>query len=69
MSIVLKHSKLISNLEYLDLVDPQFEGQTIVNEEGYYYMVFSSEGVFYSTKHSLIDHEEYDECIGGEFSV
>ena len=69
MRIKLEDCKLITSLEYLDLVNPQFVGQTRANKEGDYHMVFLSEDVYYSIKHNLLNIEEYDECIDGEFSV
>lgn len=53
MSIKLEDCKLISNLEYMDLLDPRFECQTRVNNEGEYYMVFSDNGVLYKTLNKL----------------
>lgn len=38
---------------YSTLENPQFVGQSKVNSEGYYYMVFEEKGVYYSFKHKL----------------
>lgn len=53
MSIKLEDCTPISNLEYMDLIDPKFEAQTRVDENGDYYMVFSSQGVYYSTFNNI----------------
>jgi len=53
MSIKLEDCKLISSLEYMDLIEPIFEAQTRVDEEGYYYMVFSSQGILYKIHNKL----------------
>lgn len=69
MSIKLEDCKLISNMGYLDLVDPLFVGQTRADNNGQYYMVWLSKGVLYKTLNSINIEEEFDECIDGEFSV
>lgn len=53
MNIKLEDCTLITNIEYMDLVDPRFEGQTKVNHQGEYYMIFSSEGKFYKTSNKI----------------
>jgi hypothetical protein len=49
----LKDCKLITASEYVALKDPYFVGQTRLMEDGYYYMVFLSEGVHYKTRNKL----------------
>lgn len=49
MKIKLEDCKLISNKQYMDLKNPKFKGQTIVNSEGCYYMIWESDGILYKT--------------------
>lgn len=50
----LENCKEISQEQYLSLANPVFEGQSRVDSEGYYWMVFSSNGEFYSVKCRLL---------------
>lgn len=52
-SIKLEDCKLITAKEYLELKNPIFEGQTGVNKDGYYYMVWSDNGVMYKTYNKI----------------
>jgi hypothetical protein len=49
----LNDCKLITSSEYVALKEPQFIGQTRLMEDGYFYMVFLSEGVYYKTRNKL----------------
>lgn len=51
--IKLEDCKLITNEEYLLLEKPIFKGQTRVDEKGYYYMVWESNGILYKTYNKL----------------
>jgi hypothetical protein len=51
----LNDCKLITASEYVALKEPQFIGQTRLMEDGYFYMVFLSEGVYYKTRNRLED--------------
>jgi hypothetical protein len=44
---------LITNSEYMSLVNPMFIGQTRVLGDGAYYMVWLSNGLYYKTKNIL----------------
>ena len=53
MDIDLKDCKLITSDEYLLLENPIFKGQTRVDENNQYYMVWESKGVLYKTHNTL----------------
>lgn len=48
--IKLEDCTEISQEQYLSLANPCFEAQTRVDSNGYYWMVFSSNGEMYSIK-------------------
>ena len=52
-TINLDECKLITSEEYCKLNDPEFVGQTRVDENDMYYMVWKSEGVLYKTHNCL----------------
>ena len=53
MVINLRDCKLITSQEYCELVNPVFEGQTVMDSNNQYYMVFSCDGVLYKTFNTL----------------
>ena len=53
MRIELSDCIHITPEEYVNLIDPQFEGQTRVDSEGNYYMVSSSNGKLYAVKYNI----------------
>jgi hypothetical protein len=44
---------LITATQYLDLVNPRFVGQTSIDKNNMYYMVFECEGINYATHNKL----------------
>jgi len=53
MNIKLEDCKLITGEEYLKLESPIFRGQTRVDENGMYYMVWEDKGILYKTHNKL----------------
>jgi hypothetical protein len=53
MKELLNKCKLISSKQYLDLVNPEFVGQTSMSDDCSYYMVWKSQGVLYKTHNKL----------------
>jgi len=53
MEIKLEDCKLITSSEYLLLENPIFKGQTRLNENNQYYMIWESNGVLYKTLNTL----------------
>ena len=51
--IKLSDCTLITGAEYMKLEDPEFMGQTRMNAECQYYMVWKCEGVLYKTFNTL----------------
>lgn len=51
--VKLEECKLITSEEYLLLKNPQFRGQTRVDENGMYYMIWESEGILYKTHNKI----------------
>ena len=49
----LKDCKQITSEQYLELIDPEFKGQTRVDDNGYYWMIFESNGILYSIHNRL----------------
>jgi hypothetical protein len=49
----LEECTLITNLQYFTLVDPIFRGQTELDENNMYYMVWESKGRLYKTYNHL----------------
>jgi hypothetical protein len=56
--VTLKQCKPITNKEYIALVCPRFVGQTRIDSNNVYYMMWESEGVFYKTRNKLLDLNE-----------
>ena len=52
-NINLKDCKQITSEQYLELINPEFKGQTRVDDNGYYWMVFESNGILYSIHNRL----------------
>ena len=52
-NIKLEDCKQITSKQYLELIDPEFKGQTRVDNNGYYWMIFESNGVLYSIHNKL----------------
>lgn len=52
-NIKLEDCKLISSNDYLSLKNPEFKGQTKLDENNMYFMVFESEGIFYKIHNKL----------------
>ena len=52
-NINLSDCKLISSTEYLTLENPEFKGQTRLDENNMYYMVFESKGILYKIHNKL----------------
>ncbi len=52
-NIKLEDCKLITNEEYLLLKNPKFMGQTPLDENEGYYMVWEDEGVLYKTYNKI----------------
>jgi len=44
---------LITNEEYAELINPQFEGQTRLDSDGFYYMCWTTTDGKYKTKNQL----------------
>lgn len=44
---------LITSREYCDLVNPEFVGQTKMDDNCMYFMVFSCNGIMYKTHNTL----------------
>jgi len=53
MNIDLNTCTLITSKQYCELDNPKFEGQTRMDENDQYYMVFSCNGVMYKTLNTL----------------
>ena len=53
ININLKDCKQITSEQYLELIDPEFKGQTRVDDNGYYWMIFESNGILYSIHNRL----------------
>lgn len=53
MEIKLENCIEKTNAEYLELENPIFKGQTPCDSEGFYWMVFESEGILYKFKHKI----------------
>jgi hypothetical protein len=51
--IKLEDCKLITNQEYALLKEPKFKGQTHLDKDNMYYMIWESEGVLYKTHNKL----------------
>lgn len=49
----LEKCQLITNEEYCMLNNPKFVGQTKINNNGVYYMVWEIDGKYYKTKNIL----------------
>lgn len=49
----LEECKLITSTQYCDLENPEFIGQTRLDKDDMYYMVFKSKGVLYKTHNNL----------------
>ena len=49
----LENYTLITSDEYMNLVNPQFKGQTRLDENNMYYMCWESEGKLYKTHSKL----------------
>lgn len=45
----------ITSTQYLKLLDPKFEGQTRMDQDGNYSMYFSCNGVLYMIRRSLLN--------------
>jgi hypothetical protein len=61
MTINLDECKLITGAEYMLLKNPEFKGQTRVDETGMYYMVWESEGILYNQiLINILEHETSD---------
>ena len=43
----------ITSSQYMDLVDPEFVGQTRLNVENKYWMFFKCKGILYKIEHTL----------------
>lgn len=57
--ITLDECKLISSLEYMDLKDPQFIGQTRMSKSGEYWMCFEDDGIKYKVKHKSLYYTKH----------
>ena len=55
MESLLSQAKEITNSQYLELKDPQFIGQSFLDLNNMYWMVFEDEGVLYKTHNQLMD--------------
>lgn len=53
MSIELMNCKLITSADYCKLIDPQFVGQTRLDENDMYYVVVQCEGQLYKIHNKL----------------
>lgn len=53
MEIKLEDCILISNEEYLLLENPKFKGQTRLDSNNQYYMIWESNGKLYKTHNKL----------------
>jgi len=53
MTNLLEQSKEITSLQYMDLENPIFKGQTRLNENNMYWMVFENNGVLYKIHNTL----------------
>ena len=53
ININLKDCKQITSEQYLELINPEFKGQTRVDDNGYYWMIFESNGILYSIHNRL----------------
>ena len=53
MTIKLEDCKLITTKEYIDLTNPEFKGQTSLDDNCMYYMIFESNGILYKTHNKL----------------
>lgn len=52
----LEEAKEITSSEYTKLDDPVFEGQTLTNDKGIYWLLFSTpESGLVKVKHNLLD--------------
>lgn len=53
IDVKLSDCKLITSTEYCELENPEFVGQTKVDSEGMYYMVWKCGDIFYKTHNEL----------------
>lgn len=53
MNNLLALAKEITSLEYMDLKNPIFKGQTRLDENNQYWMVFEDNGILYKTHNTL----------------
>jgi len=49
----LEECILISNTEYCELINPTFIGQTRLDENNMYHMIWEQNGVYYKTHNKL----------------
>ncbi len=49
----LEECILITSKEYCELNNPQWEGQTMLDENNQYYMICSCNGIYYKTLNTL----------------
>ena len=57
MSVSLDSCKLITTDEYCELANPVFIGQTPIDENKMYFMVFECDGVYYKVHNSLYQYK------------
>ena len=55
MKDLLEQAKEITPLEYKDLENPIFKGQTEIDDDLMYWMVFESNGVMYKIYNSIYE--------------
>ena len=53
MKDLLKQAKEITSVQYMDLENPIFKGQTRLDENSKYWMVFENNGIIYKIHSTL----------------
>lgn len=53
MKNLLEQAKQITSLQYMDLLNPIFKGQTSLDKDDKYWMVFEDNGILYKTHNAL----------------
>jgi hypothetical protein len=56
MDTTLEDCKLISSKEYMELENPEFIGQTLLDENDEYFMVWKCGEELFKTKNKVLDY-------------
>jgi len=55
MESLLSQAKEITSTQYMELEAPEFKGQSMLDLNNMYWMVFEDNGILYKTHNQLID--------------